>query len=177
MFRAANPKPLLRPSKARRRRLLLGIVPALVLLLTPVLPASAATVSSLPVVTGLDRPDALAIAHDGRIFIGEQKTGRILLRQPNHSIGTFYTVPQNHDLYGLTVHPDFPATPYVYGYGTRVVRGGVARLQLWRLRMSGAVGTGLTVLRDFGPVPSDHAGGPLLFGPDPEALPADRGRR
>jgi glucose/arabinose dehydrogenase len=157
----------MRNSSLWRRCVTGALLPALALVLftAGAGPASAATVGSSTVLSGLAMPDALALAKDGRVFIGEQKTGRILLRQPTGTVDTFFTVPGNQDLYGLTVHPAFPATPFVYAYGNRIVRG-QARLQLLRLRMTGTVGTGLTVLRDFGPRPADHWGGRLTFGPD-----------
>jgi glucose/arabinose dehydrogenase len=156
-----------------RRRIASSLLPVLAtvlaLLLSGASAASAADppqASELAVLTGLKSASALAIAPDGRIFVGEQGTGIIRVVDPTTRVASvFYTVPRNRQLMGLGVHWAFPGTPYIYGYGTRVTTAGQTRLQLYRIRVSGNTGTGLTVLRDLGGIPSDHWGGHLAFGP------------
>lgn len=70
------------------------------------------------VATGLDAATALCVAPDGRLFVAEQ-TGKLrvvkggkLLAEP------FAAFPVDtlweRGLVGVTVHPDFPRTPFVY---------------------------------------------------------------
>ena len=72
------------------------------------------------VVNGLESSTAAAYAPDGRIFVANQGgavqlvKGGVLLDTP------FATVPaDSHNergLLGITLHPDFPHTPWVYIY-------------------------------------------------------------
>lgn len=130
-------------------------------------PASAAVVTSRPAITGLTAASALAVAPDGRVFVGEQTSGTIRVFNPATNTGSvFYRVPRNHHLMGLGVHWAYPGTPYVYGFGTRYDATNRQRLQLYRITGGGATGTGLAVLNDFGGLPADHYGGRIVFGPD-----------
>jgi glucose/arabinose dehydrogenase len=131
-------------------------------------PASAATVTSTPVLTGLTNATALAVAPNGLVFVAEQGSGSIRVVDPTTGASSeFYRVPRNQQIVGLTVHWAYPSTPYVYGYGLRLDASNQTRLQLYRITASGGKGVGQpTVLRDFGGLPADHYGGKLTFGPD-----------
>jgi glucose/arabinose dehydrogenase len=90
--------------------------------------ASNAEAATLPsgfqesvVFSGLDHPTAVRFASDGRVFVAE-KSGRIkvfdsvtdttptLFADLNTNVYNFW----DRGLLGLALHPDFPATPYVY---------------------------------------------------------------
>ncbi len=89
--------------------------------------SSPATAISLPagfgseqVVTGLTSSTAITFAPDGRLFIGH-KDGRVRLFQNGTLLATDFinisTEVNNYwdrGLLGIAVHPNFPATPYVY---------------------------------------------------------------
>ncbi len=72
------------------------------------------------VVLGLDRPTSFALLTDGRILIAE-KSGVVrvaqdgqLLPDPFIDISTEVNDSSDRGLLGITVHPDWPNTPYVY---------------------------------------------------------------
>ena len=109
----------------RGRRL--ASVCALALLVTLLSPASARA-SVLPtgfsesvVWTGLTNPTNIEFAADGRIFVAE-KSGiiKVFDNQADQTATVFADLRANvHDFWdrgmlGMTVHPNFPASPYVY---------------------------------------------------------------
>ena len=72
------------------------------------------------VVLGLDRPTSFALLPDGGILIAE-KNGVVrvardgqLLPDPFIDLSTEVNDSSDRGLLGITVHPDWPATPYVY---------------------------------------------------------------
>ncbi len=72
------------------------------------------------VVLGLDRPTSFALLPDGRILIAE-KNGVVrvaqdgqLLPDPFIDLSTEVNDSSDRGLLGIAVHPDWPATPYVY---------------------------------------------------------------
>lgn len=96
----------------------------LALLLSAAVPAAAETLppgfASETVVSGLDRPTTVAFAPDGRLFLG-LKDGRVRVAEGGallphdfcdlrESVNDFW----DRGLLGLAVHPQFPATPWVY---------------------------------------------------------------
>jgi glucose/arabinose dehydrogenase len=73
-----------------------------------------------PLIAKLDGPTAFALAPDGRIYI-TQKAGTVRVVQdgvllPGNFIDLSAEVNQtyNRGLVGITLHPDFPRTPWVY---------------------------------------------------------------
>src|SRR4051812_2952547 len=153
-----------------RTIVVLGAILSLVLagLLSAAGPAWAATVTSRPVLTGLTNATALAVAPNGLVFVAEQGSGSIRVVNSTTGVASeFYRVPRNQQIVGLTVHWNYPSTPYVYGYGLRLDSSNQTRLQLYRITASGGKGVGQpAVLRDFGGLPADHYGGKMTFGPD-----------
>jgi len=132
------------------------------------------------VAAGLDKPTALAYSADGRIFIAE-KDGRVrVVSAAGQLLATpFATVPVNtqtdRGLVGIALHPNFPATPYVYlAYTTDLIPpspiNSYSRIhRITRMTANGnvAVTGSETILVDN--IPSDmdsHAGGSMRFGPD-----------
>ena len=77
-----------------------------------------------PVVSGLDLPTAISFTDDGRMFIA-QKNGLIrvfrngvLLPAPFIDLSADVNSFLDRGLLGMTTHPDFPQTPYVYALYT-----------------------------------------------------------
>lgn len=73
-----------------------------------------------PVAAELAEPVAISFAKDGRMFIAEKrgvirvfKSGA-LLPTPFIDISTDVNNHFEHGFVGMTLHPDFPTTPYVY---------------------------------------------------------------
>jgi len=148
-------------------------------LLAPVLglALAASTAQALPprytlqlVQTGLAMPTTIRFAPDGRLFYTELSTGRIMVfahgTDPMPSV--WATVPVagtgEHGLLGMTFHPDFPDSPFVYVFHTGPT--GIHN-RLARLREQNGVGTGYTVLIDSLFASSiGRFGGRLAFGPD-----------
>ena len=135
----------------------------------------AATVVADPIATGLTDPVGFTFAPDGRIFYGERTTGELrILSADGLTDSPFFTidefvVEQNQGIQGLlsvTLHPDYPATPYVYAYVSRM-RAGLARNQIVRITDDAGVGEDLQVIfESSAPAGDQHNGGRLLFGPD-----------
>ncbi len=159
-------RPVLRPVL----RPLLALAAAAGLLATGAAPpgagsAAAAAADAAPtattVVGGLDQPAAFAVAPDGSVLYAEL-LGGVVLRHRAGTTTTVLRVPGQRQALGMTLSPTFARDGLVYLYGARSTPRGL-RLQLVRFTASGG---GFTVLRDLGPWPPDHRGGPLRFGPD-----------
>ena len=84
-----------------------------------------------PVATGLDAPAVLVFAPDGRLFIGEQASGKIrvvkngaLLAAPFLDLNTYMTAGTYFDAYfergllGLAFDPSFATNQLLYVYYT-----------------------------------------------------------
>ena len=145
---------------------------------------------------GLDRPDAIRFARDGRVFVAEQG-GEILVykniraRKPvvfanlSREVNSFW----ERGLLGLALAPGFPHVPYVYVLYTRdAVPGGkvprwrdkcpnppgfvkdgcVVTGTLSRLRARGSrmVGKEQVLIQDWCQQFPTHSVGDLRFGPD-----------
>lgn len=106
----------------------LGLAMVLVATLVPGGPIARAAAGNLPsgftvtsVITGLSLPTAVQFSPDGRVFVTEK---RGTLKVWSSLSDTSADVPVNisadvydwwdRGLLGLALHPDFPATPYVY---------------------------------------------------------------
>jgi len=129
-----------------------------------------AALTATPIVTGLAFPNALTVAKDGTIFYGERLTGKIGWIDAGGTTHAFATVPiANTSLPGrgiqsLALHPNYPATPYLYVTVARTVNG-AGRVQLLRLTNSGGRGTALRTLFQ-GPAGTDHNASRVAFGRD-----------
>jgi glucose/arabinose dehydrogenase len=131
------------------------------------------TIVAEPVATGLDHPAAFVVAHDGTIFYGERLTGEIKRIDPVTGKDTHvFTVPgvigqptNEQGLVGLTVPPDFPNTPWLYAYASRMVHG-EARDQLLRIETTGGRGSAMRLVLDVKQASERHNGGRMLFGAD-----------
>jgi glucose/arabinose dehydrogenase len=174
------------------------------LALAATLPAGRVRAATLPpgfqdtvVLGGLVEPTAVRFSPDGRVFVAE-KSGiiRVFDRLGADSASVFADLRTNvhnffdRGLLGLALHPDFPATPYVYvlyvldapiggtppAYGTAgatsdgcdipgacVVANRVSRLEAAGDAMTGAE---QVLVEDWCQTYPSHSGGGLAFGPD-----------
>ncbi|MCO8122448.1 PQQ-dependent sugar dehydrogenase [Stieleria sp. TO1_6] len=128
-------------------------------------------------VTGLSGATALEVLDDGRILVCEQqgdlrviKDGK-LLEQPMLSLDV--ELYWERGLIGVTVHPDFPATNWLYV--CYVAQQPYTHHRISRFRVQGDVALPSSeqiLLRGDdqsklgGNVPAGHQGGALHFGPD-----------
>ena len=148
------------------------------LLAATALVASSAVAATLPpgfvesaVASGLSQPTAMAIARDGRIFVGEQggrlrviKNGQ-LLAKPFVTLNV--STQGERGLLGVALHPDFPHTPYVYLYYTAVKPKVHSRLSRFTARGDRVKQGSELRLLDLPPLgPVNHNGGAIHFGPD-----------
>lgn len=147
----------------------------LVILLVLSLPASAATLPPGFVETrlaaGLDRPTAMTVAPDGRIFVCEEK-GRLrvikdgaLLSKPFVTLKVY--AHGERGLLGVVLDPDFETNHYLYVYYT--ARTPFAHNRLSRFVADGDVARpgSETVLVEFPKLVTElHNSGTLRFGPD-----------
>jgi glucose/arabinose dehydrogenase len=122
----------------RATTILLLVAGSLVSTVTPT--AAEVTLRSVPVVTGLAYPAMFTVAPDGRIFFSELHTGRIRIATPGAATSppVFLQVPDlctsaDQGLFGLALHPDYPAQPLLYAYATRLVAG-VCETQVLRIK-------------------------------------------
>jgi glucose/arabinose dehydrogenase len=140
-------------------------------------PGSAgAAIGAQEIAGGLDIPVTFTFADDGTILYGERFTGEIRWFDPDDDsdelfvdVGTVGTA-QEQGLINVTLHPNYPTTPYVYAFATRILpkQGGgtKTRNQLLRYTSVGGVASGKPdILFVSTPGPA-HNGGRLHFGPD-----------
>ncbi len=70
------------------------------------------------VATGIDAATALCVASDGRLFVAEQTGALRVIKDGKLLPDPFATLPVDtlweRGLIGVTAHPDFPRTPFVY---------------------------------------------------------------
>lgn len=138
----------------------------------------AASAATLPdgfvetaVATGLDRPTAMTIAPDGRVFVAEEK-GRlrvikngVLLPKPFVTVRVY--AHGERGLLGVVLDPDFERNHYVYIYYT--ARKPFAHNRISRFVADGdvAVKGSETVLLELPKLVTElHNSGTLRFGPD-----------
>jgi glucose/arabinose dehydrogenase len=156
----------------RRISLRAALVLATILVLVAPHPVRAATVSAVPVRTGVAFPAAFAVDPVGRIFYGERTTGRIHLFTPRTGAERlFFTIPGvpptgagEKGLLGLAVPPDYSSRPRVFAFVTRTVNG-VDRNQIVRITDSNGTGTQMYVVWSIAAT-NGHNGGHIAFGPD-----------
>ncbi|MBI2866019.1 MAG: PQQ-dependent sugar dehydrogenase [Chloroflexi bacterium] len=121
--------------------------------------------------TGLELATGLAIAPDGRIFVGERWKGRIRIIQdemlrPEPFAEFSVAALQETGLLGLALHPDYPTQPFLYAYHTYRAPDGSLWNRVVRLREAEGRAAETTVIFDQIPAASIHNGGVLGFGPD-----------
>lgn len=120
--------------------------------------------------SGLDYATTIRFAPDGRLFYTELLTGRIMTLPNGTASGptVWATVPVSiggeHGLLGMTFHPQFADSPYVYLFHTKPAP---VFNRVVRMRDQNGVGVDYTVLMDSMFANAQvHFGGRLAFGPD-----------
>ena len=140
--------------------------------------ANVAGAASLPagfgetlVVSGLNRPTAMALAPDGRVFVAEQDGTLRVIKDGVLLAAPFLTVTVNsfseRGLGGVTFDPNFATNGFVYIYYTAT--SPVIHNRLSRFVADGDVAApGETIILDLDPLSSagNHNGGAIHFGKD-----------
>lgn len=138
-------------------------------------PAQAATVPSgytdTTIASGLTLPTAMETTSDGRIFVARQGGQVRIIKNGRLLAAPFVTLKvdaaDSRGLLGVTVHPNFPATPYVYVYYT--VPGTNAHNRVSRFTANGDVavpGSEVVIAELDKLVANGHNGGAIHFGAD-----------
>ena len=126
-------------------------------------------------ITGLSRATALAQAPDGRLFIAEQGGAVRVFRagelQPQPFVQLAVDASGERGLIGITLHPDFPATPFVFvHYTVPAGAAGATHNRISRFTAQGdqAMTSSESVLVELPPLSTatNHNGGALHFGTD-----------
>ncbi|HAV63468.1 MAG TPA: hypothetical protein DCY13_14010, partial [Verrucomicrobiales bacterium] len=131
------------------------------------------------VVAGINAATALTIAPDGRVFLAEQ-TGALrvfkddrVLPEPALDLGKRLDTYWERGLIGVTLHPEFPRTPYLFV--VYVAKEPFAHHVVSRFTVTGDCidpASELVLLKGDdqatmgGFKPSGHQGGPIRVGPD-----------
>jgi glucose/arabinose dehydrogenase len=134
---------------------------------------SAVALKVVAVKEGLNGPSGFTFSPSGRIWYLEKISGeiRILNRRTKHERLFFDIRGVNGDgergALGIALDPDWPATPFVYVYVTRMDHGALVN-ELLRIRSVDGTGSGFDVLFRWKVRTSAvyHNGGRILFGPD-----------
>ena len=122
------------------------------------------------VATGINLAAAFAFAPDGRLFVAERTTGKILVWKDGKLSGTWATVPvdavakESRGILGIAVDPDFLRNGFVYLAVAN--RKGTKESAVLRLKDSAGVGVSPTVIGPKAPTSQVHNIGPLVFGGD-----------
>lgn len=125
-----------------------------------------------PVLSGLERATAMAMAPDGRVFYNELSTGNVRIVDIVGGTWTLRPTPFYHvdvgqvgeqGLLGLVLDPNFTTNRYVYIY---YVTADGRQNRLIRLTDVNGQGTNPTPILEGLPPGEIHNGGILRFGPD-----------
>jgi uncharacterized repeat protein (TIGR01451 family) len=152
------------------------------------------------IVSGLDQPTSMAFIGANEFFVLEKATGKVQhvfkgQLQPA-AIDLAVNNASERGLLGIALHPNFPATPYVYLYWTEsstgVDTGNTDDIPLLGNRVDRFIWNGSTLTLDKNiiklrslqadagqPTRGNHNGGVLRFGPDGKLyiIIGDNGRR
>jgi aldose sugar dehydrogenase len=145
---------------------------AALLAVPPPISSAADPIQVVPVRTGIGSPMAFTVADDGRIWFVSRKSGAVRIYDPVKGSTRLFTDIVDVDGHGergaigLALHPDYPATPFVYVNVTTSVNG-VVRQQLIRFKSDGAHAIAQKLLFTWQPSNVKfHNGGRTVFGPD-----------
>lgn len=121
------------------------------------------------IATNLDTPWSLAFLPDGNIILTE-RPGNIKLIGKNRDSKTILTLDDTAQvgesgLLGITLHPQFTLTKFVYVYQTYSSEESLQN-RVIRFRLDGETLKDRKVLLDNIPVAENHNGGRIKFGPD-----------
>ncbi|MPY86903.1 MAG: hypothetical protein GEU99_03180 [Luteitalea sp.] len=121
------------------------------------------------VVTNLDRPTAIAVGSDGRLFVGE-RSGRVLAfddgRPLNATVLEDVAATGDAGLLGIALHPDFAQNRFVYVVHTTESAGRTLGYRLSRFREVNGVLGERAILLDEVPAAPAGANAVMRFGPD-----------
>lgn len=145
------------------------IVLALTVLSSSALPGPAVAgigppIVAEPIATGLEAVTAFTIGQGGRFYYVERTTGEVRLFDPDDGSDSLIIDLPSPAQFAITLHPQYPAVPYIYVFGKRTSSTGV-KDQLFRISTDGDVGVSFTSLLSVASG-TDHHGARLLFGPD-----------
>lgn len=136
------------------------------------------------VTSGFSSPVGMALLPDGRVFVIEQRNGRVRLivngriaaTDPVGTVPNLNTLGGERGLLGVAVDPGWPARPYLYTHSTTT--GSPARVHVSRFTVTGDLaGTGngslafdaasrYELIDDIPDDAINHNGGTLRFGTD-----------
>ena len=123
-------------------------------------------------VTGLHLATAMAQAPDGRLFVAEQG-GRLRVFKAGQLLALPFVelavdLQGERGLIGVTLHPDFPATPHVFVHYTTTTGGAHNRISRFTALGDVALPSSELILVDLPTLSSatNHNGGALHFGRD-----------
>jgi glucose/arabinose dehydrogenase len=133
-----------------------------------------------PVVSNLDAPVGMSFAPDGRLFVCEQKTGRIHMIVNGHlaatdPAGTVDSLENDNVERGLqciAVDPRWPAAPYVYVQYTHIGSREVIARYTATGDLGNPSGENITLsqrrllIYNIRDIAQNHNGGGVRFGPD-----------
>jgi aldose sugar dehydrogenase len=130
-------------------------------------------------VSGLDSPTAMAFIAPDDILVLQKNDGQVRrvlggVLQPSPVRDVAVDHASERGLLGMTVHPQFPSTPFVYLYFTqsstgRDTSGSPTPLgnRVYRYTWDGTILTDPTLILDLPVTPGpNHDGGIITFGPD-----------
>jgi len=131
------------------------------------------------IVDGLSRPTAMAFIGPGDILVLQKGDGRVErvidgVLQAAPVLDVTVDNQSERGLLGIAVHPNFPATPFVYLYYTQSststdTSGSPAPLgnRVYRYAWTGNALVSPTLMLDLPVIPGpNHNGGAMTFGPD-----------
>jgi glucose/arabinose dehydrogenase len=132
-----------------------------------------APLRAVPVATGLAGPSGFTFGPGGTIWYLERGSGQIRIITPrtgrDRLFGTLSAVDGSGErgALGIALHPDYPASPFVFVYVTRR-DGGPLVNEVLRIRAENGHAAGRRALFKWRPNVSTccHNGGRILFGPD-----------
>lgn len=128
--------------------------------------------TATPVVSGLDRPTAMAFAPDGRLFVCQQGGALRVVKNGTLLAAPFLTVSVDsrgeRGLLGVAFDPDFAANAFVYIYYTTSKSPIHNRISRFTAAGDVAAAGSETVLMDLDNLSSatNHNGGAIHFGKD-----------
>ncbi len=128
--------------------------------------------TTVPVATGLNGPSGFTFGPRGKIWYLERGTGEVRILTPSTGHDRLFEDISGVDgdgergALGIALHPNYPATPFVYVYVTRLDHGDLVN-ELLRIRSVDGHGGGRSVLFKWAvSSATNHNGGRIVFGPD-----------
>jgi aldose sugar dehydrogenase len=128
-------------------------------------------------VSGLVEPTAMAFIAPGDILVLQKSDGRVRrvingVLQPGQVLDVAVDSLSERGLVGIALHPEFPATPFVYLYYTQSstagdTSGSPLANRVYRYTWNGSALVSASLILDLPAMPGpNHNGGTMNFGPD-----------